>query len=550
MVFCPSADSFAQQPAPPVLSSSPFPSEDPPPVQFTPQERAWLVAHPNLSLGLDPRWPPFSVLDSKQHMEGVDPDMLGLIGRSMGVKFVPSVTNNWAETFALVQKGEVDVVSGIAPSPSREKLLFFTRPYVDFPVAVITRSDAPFSISMSQLIQKRIAVPKDYITTEMLLADYPQAEVIQTSTSQEAFMLVAKGGADATIENLAAASYLIKTHGLTNLKIAGLTNYRFQLCLGVPKDRPLLFSALSKALDTVGDARMHRIVDRWVGLEDVTRISWTKVCMIIGIIVGLGGLVATVLIVRQRGLASELAYRKDMEARLLHLNEEKNQIINMVAHDLNNPLAVITLKCRLWLMENEHSLETARTYFREIEDSAAQMSHFISSFLNIKAIEEGAHRVTLQPLRIVPILEQAIARHDDLAQQKGIQLQVENQLATDCSISANADALQRVFANLISNAIKFTPTSKKVLVKAMLMQGDVQVSVHDEGPGIPYEEQAQLFKKFTRLSTQPTAGESSHGLGLAIVKELVMAMRGEVWCESTPGKGAAFAVRFPKLVAN
>lgn len=526
-------------------SVAPSPADDPPPAQFTPEEKAWLAAHPSLRLGIDPRWPPFSVLDRQQHMEGIDPDILALISKTLGVKIVPAVTRNWAETYALIGKGEVDVVSGIAPTPARAEMLNFTRPYVDFPVAVITRTEEPFSISMGELVRRRIAVPRDYVTTEKLLAEYPDANVIQTGTSLEALTLVARNQADATIENLAAASYLIKTHGLTNLKIAGLTNYRFQLCLGISKDRPLLYSAMVKALDRIGDAKLHQIVDRWVAVEDQTRVSWSRIWMVAGIVLALAGGLTSYYMVRHRTLARELAYRKSMETRLLLLNEEKNQIINMVAHDLNNPLAVISLKCRLWDLEEIHSIEMASTYFQEIEESAVHMSEFISKFLNITAIEEGAHRITLVPLAIGPLLQQAITQHRDLALQKGIKLQVENRLPVDCTISANADALLQVLSNLVSNAIKFTPPARQVIVKAGQIPGFVQLSIHDEGPGIPYEEQERLFKKFSRLSPQPTAGESSHGLGLAIVKELVTAMRGEVWCESTPGKGATFAVRFP-----
>jgi signal transduction histidine kinase len=103
----------------------------------------------------------------------------------------------------------------------------------------------------------------------------------------------------------------------------------------------------------------------------------------------------------------------------------------------------------------------------------------------------------------------------------------------------------QILENLISNALKFSPPNTKIHIHTLPEKEHVAVTVRDEGPGISEADQAKLFKKFSRLTAQPTAGESSNGLGLAIVKRLAEAMAGSVQCQSQLGAGAKFTLRLP-----
>ena len=108
--------------------------------------------------------------------------------------------------------------------------------------------------------------------------------------------------------------------------------------------------------------------------------------------------------------------------------------------------------------------------------------------------------------------------------------------------------LERIVRNLVSNAVKYSPRGKNIWVKVYRVENHVRAEIRDEGPGISVEDQKRLFGKFARLTARPTGGEHSTGLGLAIVKRLVGSMKGEVWCESRPGEGAAFIVELPVAV--
>ena len=113
-----------------------------------------------------------------------------------------------------------------------------------------------------------------------------------------------------------------------------------------------------------------------------------------------------------------------------------------------------------------------------------------------------------------------------------------------CIVRADDLALEQVLENLVSNAIKFTPRNGSVEVTVKAGDGFAEARVADTGPGVSESERPRLFRKFSRLSAQPTGGESSHGLGLMMVKYLTEAMNGTVRHEPRAGGGSLFIARF------
>ena len=146
-------------------------------------------------------------------------------------------------------------------------------------------------------------------------------------------------------------------------------------------------------------------------------------------------------------------------------------------------------------------------------------------------------------------MEKVVADFKKLAELKEINLQVE---AADKQVKTLIDPiyLNQVYENILSNAIKFSPTGKDVNVRLLHNATVVRTEISDQGPGVPKEEMDRLFSKFSKLSAQPTAGESSTGLGLSLVKRYVELMNGKVWCESIEGQGATFIVEIPLTSYN
>jgi signal transduction histidine kinase len=236
--------------------------------------------------------------------------------------------------------------------------------------------------------------------------------------------------------------------------------------------------------------------------------------------------------------------------QLIDLNKEKNEIMGIVAHDLKNPLSNIRMLAKL-LNQDAQTVQPSeiREFTTDIQNSSDRMFDLISNLLNVNTIEQGGIKLHLTEFDLYGTVQTTVHDYTPSAEAKRITLHFENHAGQGGMISAYADrnATVQVMENIISNAIKYSPHGKSVVVRLDIGETPerVRVRVEDEGPGFTAEDKTQLFGKFARLSAQPTGGEDSTGLGLSIVKKLVEAMNGQVWCESELGRGAAFVVELP-----
>jgi PAS domain S-box-containing protein len=241
-----------------------------------------------------------------------------------------------------------------------------------------------------------------------------------------------------------------------------------------------------------------------------------------------------------------LLYSQEIEAKnqdLLRLNQEKNEFLGIVAHDLKNPLfCILGLSDILRNVSGQGSLEKIVDYSGMIESSAQNMLVLISNLLDVNKIESGELELKLSHLDLQPLLKTVVSCYSERAQLKQLKIQVSSMPAL---VYVDENIMQEILENLLSNAIKYSPPAHNIYVYLSITAEDkVRCEIQDEGPGLSESDRAKLFGKFTRLSAKPTGGEHSTGLGLFIVKKLVTALHGEVWCESELGKGARFIVEF------
>lgn len=234
---------------------------------------------------------------------------------------------------------------------------------------------------------------------------------------------------------------------------------------------------------------------------------------------------------------------------LLELNEEKNHLISVVAHDLKNPVSVSMSLTDLVLSEADKLEEDHREAIQITNRSLKRMNAMIGRILDIRRIEASQQNTICQYFDLREAVLSALQQVAVPAQAKQVQL-LPRLPGRPLQVWADPDFTVQVLENLLSNAIKFSDPDKKVWIAAKVQTNEVIVEVRDQGPGIDPREQKQLFKTFQRLSARPTAGEHSSGLGLSIVKKFTEAMHGRVWCESQPGKGSTFKVALRKQASR
>jgi two-component system sensor histidine kinase/response regulator len=232
--------------------------------------------------------------------------------------------------------------------------------------------------------------------------------------------------------------------------------------------------------------------------------------------------------------------------QLKQLAEDKDELLGVLAHDLKNHLGGMEMSAQLLRDRTEAMADPKlRLMAENIAQSSSQMLTFVKEFL---ANASADHGLNLKPESIClkQAASRAVQQQGEAARRKQLVFQTVLEGDGDL-VQADAFALDQVLDNLLSNAIKFSPPGRQIRV-VVLPPGPtyVECQIQDEGPGFTAEDKARMFHRYGRLSARPTGGEPSTGLGLSIVRKLVLAMHGELTCESTHGNGATFAFRLPR----
>ncbi len=246
-------------------------------VELSEREEAWLAAHKNIRLGVDPSWPPFEFVDQTKTYKGISSDYVNILSEKLKVEMTPAPGLSWQQVIDGAKEGRIDVLPCVAETPERSRFLNFTKPYIIQPMVIMTRNDAPFVGDIDEILGENIAVINDHITHEYLRRDYPDIDLYLVSDIEEAVEAVAEKKAYALVDNLAAIEFAVRRLGVTNLKVSGHTKYNFELSMGVRKDWPELVEIFDKQLAAVPRQRKSNINSSWINVHVERRTDWAQV---------------------------------------------------------------------------------------------------------------------------------------------------------------------------------------------------------------------------------------------------------------------------------
>ena len=246
----------------------------------------------------------------------------------------------------------------------------------------------------------------------------------------------------------------------------------------------------------------------------------------------------------------------EQNERLRLLNQEKSDIMNIVSHDLKNPISAMQGFADLLHSADTLDADEVHLLSGQMMQTSERMLKLVINLLDVNRLETGEVEFVMQEFPLTPLVESIVELHRPSAAEKNIHLHFEN-MTPNSTVYADEQAAIRILDNLLSNAVKYSPKEKNIYVRVkdkgltapLSPSAFIRVEVADEGQGISPEDMKKMFGKFARLSARPTGGEHSTGLGLSIVKQLVEAMHGRVWCESIVSDGlptgATFIVELP-----
>lgn len=230
---------------------------------------------------------------------------------------------------------------------------------------------------------------------------------------------------------------------------------------------------------------------------------------------------------------------------LEELNREKDELMAVVAHDLRGPLGTLAQIADMAAVREPGLSELGRSGLKEVSKTAKQMRELVSELLETHQIETASHPTPKEVIDLESLLTDLQAQFNPKATGKRQTLVVEALVRGTPILKTDKTSLRRILGNLLENAIKFSPLGGEIILSVGVADDRMHFRVEDSGPGIPPKEFPKLFRKFGRLSTRPTAGESSTGLGLYASQQLAQRLGGELTAKNRREIGALFQLSLP-----
>ncbi len=231
-------------------------------------------------------------------------------------------------------------------------------------------------------------------------------------------------------------------------------------------------------------------------------------------------------------------------AREVRLAELKSNFVSSVSHDLKTPLALIQLFAETLELGRLKNTDRAQEYYRIINSEARKLTRLINNLLDFSRIEAGLRRYKVEPADLAQLTARVLDSLD--SQFRHNQFTVTSRVAPRVPpVLVDPEAAEQAIENVLSNAMKYSPEHRNILVEVDAVNGFGRVRVTDRGIGIAPQYQRKIFRKFYRIRTDAGSGAQGTGLGLAIVEHTMHALGGSVEVDSEPGRGSTFTLNFP-----
>ncbi|MDH5751089.1 MAG: HAMP domain-containing histidine kinase [Deltaproteobacteria bacterium] len=216
---------------------------------------------------------------------------------------------------------------------------------------------------------------------------------------------------------------------------------------------------------------------------------------------------------------------------------QKEDWIQAVAHDLRSPLSIIHGYAEYLLSAERDISSEGKEVIERLRKVSSRSLSLLNKFLTLSRIEEGTIRIKGSATNLETLCERITELLKEKAEEKRITFTVRVESLKEDPV-VDEFKLERILENLLSNAVKFSPSGSTVDIEAIQEPGKITFHIQDQGEGLNEEQAKQVFDKFTRFSSDDIEGS---GLGLAIAKALTELHGGQIWVNSTPGRGARFS---------
>ena len=410
----------------------------------------------------------------------------------------------------------------------------------------------------------RIAVPQNKLSLKKYLAFYyPQWEIVDCDTQEDAARLVKDGQADCFVTGISSENKYSKKYSFYSVPLLNPV----KSCFAVNSGNRSLLSILNKTIKAMpvnmlaGALAMYKSSARKVTLSDFIKDNFFKVMLISSIAVAV--VLLTILMLLQKARKAEAAARKaasdtqELNAKLQvavekaeSANRAKSTFLSNMSHDIRTPMNAIIGFTTLAL-SNIDDTDRVKDYLAKTLASSNHLLSLINDVLDMSRIESGKIHLEEVEVNLSDVLHDLKTIVSGQIYAKQLELYMDVMDVTDEDVYCDKTRLNQILLNLLSNAIKFTPAGGTVSVRVRQLAGKVhgcgqyEFRIKDNGIGMSQEFAQKIFEPFERERTSTVSRIQGTGLGMAITKNIVDMMGGTIEVQTAQGKGTEFTVCVP-----
>ncbi|PMS37877.1 signal transduction histidine kinase [Trinickia symbiotica] len=530
-------------------------------LSLSPEERSYLTSLPELRIGTDPRWAPMAFVDDTGHFEGISADYLDFIRETLGVRVRMVPTQSWSETIRLANSGGLDLVVAASRSDGLVAGFNYSRPYVRYPLVIVTRETAPFIGGPRDIAGAEVALVKD---SEGMRAEMPGLDKMRTITvarTADGLDAVASGQAFAYIGNLGVVDRLVREKYAGILRIAAPTGHFEDLSFGVAPRFAALVPLIDRVLASIPEREREHIQHSWLSTRFTFGIPPRTLWIVLTPVVAVTIIFLAVLCGYMLRLRNEVRQRRWTERQLVlekaalvaaksdaeEASRARDAFLATVSHEIRTPMSGVVGILQLL---DHGRLSSDDQYLLNMARNAAEiLLRILNDILDFAKSENGDLTLTSAPMNLSELVERTAGIVTPEMERKGLRFNVDVSPALAPRHIGDGQRLGQVLLNLLGNASKFTDRGAVTLsvdVLATTEDGQrILIRVADTGIGIAREDMARLFSPFVQARSAATAGYGGTGLGLAICKRLVESMGGSITLESEAGRGTTVSIELP-----
>lgn len=536
---------------------------------LTGEEKAWLKEHGAIRMGF---------LTSDRGVSTYDPATGEITGTITDyIQFAADCLGNQELEFQLVgyddkeaelnalKSGEIDMIFHFDQSPNLAEEYRLARTNTTWTANMMVVTNKQLFIE-NQV--NRVAVPRNKISlTRYIAFYYPQWEIVDCDTQEDAIKLVKDGQADCFVTGVSSEEKYSKNHGFYSVPLPNPANS----CFAVKSGNRSLLSILNKTIKAMpanmltSSLAMHKSSARKVTLSDFIKDNFFMVLLLSSIAVA--AILLTILKLLQKARKAEAAAKKaandtqELNAKLQiavenaeSANRAKSTFLFNMSHDIRTPMNAIIGYADL---ASRHSDDPAKlkNYMENIQVCGQNLLMLLNNVLDLARIENDKTEMEYSVSDIEKDFRNCIAMFRNQADSKGQTLTVTAHLLHPY-VYVDIPHLTEVCTNLVSNAVKYTGAGGTIRCNVTQKPGekegwcDTVITVADNGIGMSQEFQKHIFEPFERERTSTVSKVEGSGIGMGIVKKLVGLMGGTVAVESKIGVGSKFTVTIPCRIAS